>query len=126
MTYKKKLVKFVKLKKVHIEKFGFIYADHRDYEDIKSWTEEKCKEIYSAIVNNITIGSHGLSDLTCPWCIYRDLYNLSYSPCFSCSYGKRHGECLKNFSSYKKYATIEVKYSLTDKVYQDIINKIES
>ena len=125
MTYKEKLVKFVKLKKEHIEKFGFVYADHRDYEDIKSWTEEKCKEIYGAIVNNITTGSYGLSDLTCPWCIYKDPYNPScLSSCSSCFYGKRHGKCLENFSLYRKYATREVKDFFTNEVYICIINEI--
>jgi len=125
ITYKEKLVMFVKLKKEHIEKFGLIYADDGDYEDIRLWSEEVCKYIYNSIMNRIT-SCHkpkGLSNTTCPWCVYHD---TEYDSCPSCSYGKRHGICDEKNSLYKKYATLDVKKSITNEVYLDIINKIES
>ena len=123
MTYKEKLVKFVKLKRNHIKKFGFVYADHRDYKDIRSWSEKRCEEIYSKMVNRIMSpnGSKELTGTTCPWCLYNYLYHTA---CPLCSYGKRHGECPKKDSLYKKYATNEVSKSLTNKVYRNMVNKI--
>ena len=125
MTYKEKLVMFVKLKRAHIKKFGFVYTDHKDYDNIRSWTEENCKKIYRDIVESITRykESRGLSNLTCPWCIYHE--NEKGDPCSSCSYGKRHGQCDDKNSLYRKYATREVKDSFTNEVYRDMINKID-
>jgi len=122
MTYKEKLVKFVKLKNANIRKFGFIYANYKDYKDIRSWSEKNCKIIFNKIVNEIMCpcGIDELSYPTCPWCLY------NYLDCPLCSYGKRHGECPKKDSTYKKYATTEVKKSFTNEVYRDMINKIES
>ena len=124
MTYKEKLVKFVKLKKEHIEKFGFVYADHRDYNDIRSWTEKRCKKIYKSIVEGIT--SHdeysGLYNTTCPWCVYNEHED---DQCLLCNYGKRHGECNEEDSLYGKYVTKEVRESFTNEVYRDMINKID-
>ena len=123
MTYKEKLVMFVKLKRTHIKKFGFVYADHRDYKDIRSWSEERCQWIYNAIVDEIKYCNiaKGLTDLTCPWCVYNERKD---NQCLSCSYGKRHGKCLEKNSLYGKYATKEVKRSLTNEVYRDMVNKI--
>ena len=125
MTYKKKLVKFVKLKRAHIKKFGFVYADHKDYENIRSWPEEMCEWVYNEIVNRITsiYESIGLSDTTCPWCVY---HNIESYPCLSCSYGKRYGRCFERGSLYQRYATQEVKDYFTNEVYRDMIYKIES
>ena len=125
MTYKEKIIKFVKLKRDHIKKFGFTYADHKDYKNIRSWSEEKCEFIYNDIVGRITsiYDSRGLSSATCPWCIYHD---TECNPCLVCSYGKRHGECLERDSLYERYATQEVKDFFTNEVYRDMIYKIES
>jgi len=123
MTYKEKLVKFVKLKRNHIKKFGFVYANHIDYKNIRSWPEEKCKTIFNKIVDKIMSynGVGGLSDLTCPWCVYHGLEN---DPCLLCSYGKRYGKCEEKGSLYKEYAIVEVKRSLTNEIYRDMIHKI--
>ena len=139
MTYKEKLVMFVKLKKDHIKKFGFVYVDHKDYEDIRSWDEERCKKIYDVIMKNIMyFGASKLTEATCPWCLYTlygpkqivlynsrlNFFNICSNNCSKCYYGKRYGECMKLNSVYKKCFTDKVKKSLTNKVYQDMINKI--
>ena len=119
-TYKEKLVMFVKLKRNHIKKFGFIYANHKDYKSIRSWSEESCKIVYEEIVSKI-MSFHtvkGLSSLTCPWCIY---HNSNCAPCY---YGKRYGICSLSNSAYKKYATDDVRESLTNEVYRAMIYKI--
>jgi len=126
-TYKEKLVMFVKLKRNHIKKFNFVYADHRDYRNIRSWSEEKCKDVYNYIVDRIVspCGTSGVTDSTCPWCIYKgSSYTSSYAACVSCYYGKRYGRCLEDDSAYKKYATEEVEESLTNEVYREMIYKI--
>jgi len=139
MTYKEKLVMFVKLKRAHIKKFGFVYADYNDYKDIRSWDEKRCKKIHNVIMRNIIyFKASKLTEATCPWCLYTlygnkqivlysskiDFHNRYSSNCNKCYYGKRYGECLKFNSAYKKYATKEVKESLTNKVYRDMVNKI--
>ena len=120
ITYKEKLVKFVKLKKKHIKKFGFIYVDYKDYKNIRSWPEEICKEIYKKLVSEIVIANlaEGLSSFTCPWCIYHN------SVCDLCYYGKRYGVCAASYSAYKRYNTKEVKEYFTNEIYIDIINEI--
>jgi len=124
ITYKERLVKFVKLKRNHIKKFGFVYADHKDYKDIRSWSEKRCKKIYRDIVDGITSydGSNGLYNTTCPWCVY---HKHEYDQCLLCNYGKRHGECNEKDSLYGKYVTKEVEDSFTNEVYLDMINKID-
>jgi len=140
MTYKERIIKFVKLKRNHIKKFGFVYADHKDYENIRSWDEKRCKKIYDAIMKNIIyLGASRLTGATCPWCLYTlygnkqivlysriNFFNICYNNCSKCYYGKRYGECMKLNSVYKKCFTEEIKNSLTNKVYQDMINEIES
>ena len=120
ISHKERLVKFVKLKRANIKKFGFVYTDHKDYDDLRSWPEEECKEIYDIIVLKIMgdFESKGLSYYTCPWCI-RYRFN-----CSVCSYGKRHGECLKDGSSYRRFSTKEVKESFTNEVYRSMIYKV--
>ena len=130
MTYKKKLMLFTELKKEHIQKFGIIYADHKDYRNIKTWKNDKCKMIYNTLVKNINFGVRGLTDDTCVWCIYNTYkyriyyYGQYFDHCDECYYGKRYGECLQVGSLYKKYATSEIKRSFTNKVYKDMINEI--
>ena len=117
-SYKEKLVKFVKLKGKHIRKFGFIYADHKDYENIRSWSEEKCREIYNRILTRIIYkGEYGLVEYTCPWCIFNNFY------CKECYYGNRYGICLNPNSAYKKYNITKVKVYFSNKLYRDIIKK---
>ena len=120
ISYKERLVKFVKLKRAHIKKFGFVYTDHKDYDDLRSWPEEKCREIYDIIVLKIMgdFESRGLSYYTCPWCVY---YR---SNCVSCYYGKRYGICATSKSAYEIYNTREVRESFTNEVYRGIIYKI--
>lgn len=100
MTPRQKLIKICKLKARLIKEHTGIedYFTTEDRKDIMSWEAKKCEEIINQMLFNFEYLMVIKRDsLICPWCIFYD-----YSPCSSCSYGKRHGICNIANSKYAK------------------------
>ena len=129
MTNKKKLIKFLKLKNSFIKQNTQIdYTNEKDINDIKRWSNEKCKQVYNIIYENIMHhNAYRLYLDTCPWCILGKIKHglCSVKACGECQYGKNHGICGTEGSSYNKYADQDIGYKLTNKVYQNMIKQIE-
>lgn len=121
MTNKEKLIKFIELKHDHIKKItGINYAEDYDYDHIKTWSDEDCERVYELLMEEICeCYQKGISENTCIWCIYNNAL------CENCNYGMNHGVCYDNNSLYSKYFSEELKHSLTNEVYRNMIDQIE-
>ena len=121
MKYQEKLIKFIQLKNELIKKeTKLYYIDDYDIDTVKGWFEKSCKNIYKILKDNIKyIGSNGLTELTCIWCIHN-----KEDTCYKCEYGFHHGICSHEGSLYDKIITARKLF--TSQVYMDMIKKIES
>ncbi len=130
MTYKEKLIEFMKIKNSYTSSRTLYYMDKKDFNEIKSWSEKLCQKIYKAIVNyiydNYNTHTFNINTRTCPWCIIDSFfkYNSLYD-CFKCGYGKRHGICNEYNSLYYKLSKLNKFSILTIHKYKEIINNIE-
>ena len=126
MTYKEKLIEFIRAKNSLIYKnLNIYYIKTEDVIEIKNWSEKDCKKVYNTIKNYINnYESKGYYDtLTCPWCIY---YHIKkYTTCYECKYGKRHGICNKNNSLYDKLSKNNQNKLFNKHKYKEVIDKIE-
>jgi len=130
VTYKKKLIQFVKIKNLIITTISYVtYADEGDIDDIKSWSEKVCKEIYEFMIEYFNHNSddyfgYSIYIVTCPWCIY--YRHIKHNKdCNRCSYGKRNGICNSSGSIYKRLLCAEAFSSLTKDKYKKIMDVIE-
>ena len=127
MINQEKLVKFVEMKnKIIKEKTGVTYITEEDIADIREWDEEVCKKVYDELcywINGCEI--EGLTTHTCIWCHYDDIANTTFDDCDKCKYAKRHGMCYDLTSSYHKYGTPAAIQALSNKVYENMLKKIE-
>ena len=130
MTYKEKLIQFVKIKNSIITTISYVtYADKDDVSDIKSWPEKVCKEIYKFMTeyfnhNDDDYFGYSIYIITCPWCIYYRHIKHGKN-CDECGYGKRNGICNSSGSMYKRLLCAEVFIPLTKNKYKEIIDIIE-
>lgn len=126
MNDKEKIIKFLEMKNEIIKKESKInYIDKEDIEDVKSWSNKKCKTIYQYITDQIHIKKvYGIGFSTCPWCILCNIYKVK--GCTDCGYGERHGECGYGDSLYDLYRSVYlIENVLTNKVYKNILKTIE-
>ena len=125
MTYKEKLIKFVKIKdKIIKEKTGINYINELDIQEIREWDEETCKKIYSRFTISInTYFVHDLSIGTCPWCLKSTVNDVH--DCKDCEYGKRHGMCDDDGSLFSKYISKWEVGFITNDMYMKILKDIE-
>jgi hypothetical protein len=84
--YKEKLIKYVQAKNKYIKNItGINYVTEDDIDDIMSWEEEECKQIWRTLYPADEL--HG-----CPWCIKTYTKHLRLN-CGACSYGNRNNKC---------------------------------
>jgi len=131
VTYKEKIIKFMQEKNKIIKKHtGIIYFNEKDKNDILSWSEKDCKNIYLKILDHVTQKYvFGMGWVVCPYCIKYlspDKFN-----CHRCEYAKNHGECLSTDSVWNKVSNWRSKPGkriydiMDDKFYDNLIKKIE-
>jgi len=109
MHVKDILIQYSVMKAVYIHNILGIkdYITNDDIQDIKSWSERECFEVYNCIRR-----FHGVKQnrFSCPWCIKWGL------TCSDCGYAKRHLKCVYAQSTYndvvkaiqKKYGPISI------------------
>ena len=133
MTYKEKLIMFLKMKNSVIRKYSnknrcsiSEYIDQKDIYEIENWTKNICSQVYKYIVKHVDSSVGAIYHAqTCPWCIY--YFNIKgYKNCSSCKYGKRNGVCSNPSSRYKKLTEAEAFVPLTKNKYIEIIDEIEN
>lgn len=72
-----------------------------DFEEVKSWRVKLCILALDKL-------NHRSNDINnCPWC-------LVTSGCYSCGYGKRHGDCGSRLSRYRRVKCILPYTDFTD------------
>ena len=131
MTYKEKLIMFLKTKDLVIYKYSNLeYTDRKDIYEIENWSEDICFSVYEHIVKYI-IGyiNSGTDNFyhaqTCPWCVY--YFNIKgHKNCSLCKYGKRNGVCSNHSSRYRKLTEAEALVPLNKNKYIEIIDGIEN
>jgi len=148
MTYKNKLIKFLKIKRNLLYVYSNVkYMTKEDLKEITTWSEEKCNKIYDYITTyinsipkdnakiydyinrhiknayNISISNPIQENKVCPWCVYY-YYIKKENTCKDCQYGKRNGFCDENNSRYNKLINNEEYTRLTIEDYLFIISKI--
>jgi len=127
MTYKEKLIMFLKTKDLVIYKYSNLeYIDRKDIYEIENWTKNACSQVYKYIVKHINYSVGAIPHAeTCPWCVY--YFNIKdYKDCSSCKYGERNGVCSNPSSRYKKLTVAGAFTLLTKNKYIEIINGIEN
>lgn len=86
LMYKEKLIKYVQAKNGYIKSMTDIdYVTKEDIDDIMSWEEEECEQIWKKLDLENEADS-------CPWCI-KNYIKYTYLNCERCNYGHRHGKC---------------------------------
>ena len=101
------LIELQRIKSVKIEKLTgvsrLIYHNEHDAMEISRWNEGIAKKVLKTIYNNIHIvGMDKLAAGVCSFCIYRTLYEIPFNRnCSQCGYGRRHGFCYENGSTYQ-------------------------
>ena len=128
MTYREKLIEFIKMKDLIVHKTSSMeYVNEKDMEDIQSWSEKTCLDIYKHMTKFVIEDDNDDEELdynTCPWCIKYLVMN-SHNDCTSCRYGSRHGICSKIHSKYRELHHRQAFYSLDKAKYREILNSIE-
>ncbi len=121
MTYKQKIIEFVKLKNAIIEDLtGVNYITLQDITDIQKWLEDSCERIYKRLEYVIFKESiHGVYTDACPWCIKYGVH------CYSCEYKTNHGRCGEKDSLFVKYKKPGVDTLFSNVTYRGILRKIE-
>jgi len=131
MNCSEKLVAFMEGKKAEIaeaigDKFGELYFNKQDKENLLSLSEEKAEGIYEKIERRInTLSAEGLPTGLCPFCCITD------DICSMCMYKDIHKKCDIGESDYKKvYNELERKgffvcEVFSNKFYRKLIAKIE-
>lgn len=106
LTFKQLLISFCKDKQKILDKAlnkETKLFNEEDFEDIGSWDEQECKRILNQIIYYL-LGLDNINDNNvCPWCLKRG-FNRS---CNNCSYGKRHGDCMEDDSTYNTICNYE-------------------
>jgi len=131
MTFAEMLVAFMEGKKAEIvktigDKFGELYFNKQDKENLLSLSEEKAEDIYEKIERRIgALTAEGLPADLCPFCYIAD------DICSTCIYGGIHEKCDSAESSYrsvynelgrKGFFVCDV---FSNKFYRNLIAKIE-
>jgi len=133
MDYRKALIELMRRKANRLKEKARIsnYFNRKDAAAIRSWKEDRAFYVWEKIKENIyTKSVSGLTDETCPFCIYVRIF--TYAPnsliaCKFCPYGECHGLCYSSGSDY---------YAINEKVnhgelfppdwYAKTIEEIES
>jgi hypothetical protein len=95
--YKELLTQYLTEKNNIIENQCNICINNEDLNEVKSWSEDECKQVLLSL--------SAKNDYTaCPWCIkYGHNQKLDTScdtRCLLCGYGRRHGRCGLQGSTY--------------------------
>lgn len=96
-SYKEKLINFLRFKNDAIKAgtgLGLDLYDLSDFEEVASWSESLCKEVWFALDD--THGDGG----TCPWCYIHGFPVKGQCEPKGCKYGQRHGYCDDSSSRY--------------------------
>lgn len=118
MTSNEKIVMFMEGKNNLIKSYNkkLIYFKVGDKKEILSWSKNDANKIWKIIKKNKN--EIGLTILTCPFCLKNiDTYDEDTLDgtveCSNCGYGKRHGKCSKESSTFDKIASFFVQISNT-------------
>lgn len=98
-SYKEKLIGFLRFKNDAIRSgtgLGLDLYDLSDFEEVASWSESLCKEVWFALDD--THGDGG----TCPWCYALGFPAGEQCEEKGCTYGNRHGYCDDFLSRYQE------------------------
>jgi len=127
MTYKEKIIQFMKIKNSYISSKTLYYVYKEDFDEIKMWSEKLCQKIYESIREYIQSDSDTRSfcmdTSICPWCV-KDSFSYE-DDCLECGYGKRHGICRESSSLYYKLSMLNRFSILTMYEYKMIIDDID-
>ena len=121
MTNKEKIIKFLELKNDFIFRETDIeYIDSEDIDDVNTWSEELCEELYEGICFEINKNNiNGVGSGVCVWCAIHN------PQCSKCGYGIRHGVCVAPGSLYSQYRSQHLIDAFSNDVYKNIIKEIE-
>jgi hypothetical protein len=121
--YKEKLIKYIQAKNRYIKNItGIDYIIEDDIDDIMSWEEEECEQIWK----NLKLRNEADS---CPWCV-KSYIKYTCLNCECCNYGHRHGKCTLDGSRIDSISNKEKELGLcciliSDEIVE-IYNKINN
>jgi len=130
MNFPRKLILFMQAKKDRITEvigitFGELYFNEKDAEELRALSEDRAKEIYTCIEEEIAAGEAGLPEPLCPFC------QINSCNCTLCNYGGRHGKCTEISSDFDQIACrflemdIFVRRLFSNEFFIKVIEEIE-
>ena len=125
MTYREKIIDFIKAKNLLVYKNSNMhYIKMEDVIEIENWSEINCKHVFDRMVKLINSRFTQYDSYSCPWCQY--IFNVKFDlNCDKCNFGKRHGKCDKENSLYQKLLINKAFLTTNHKKYKQTINKLK-